>query len=93
MLPVYVPPAGFSAGVGCWRHIGAADAERVAQIYDRAIAETQCLGCGAEAGAACRENDANGRSLPMVDGQWPKMRSFRNRKVHDVRLLKAVDGP
>lgn len=73
-LPVYVPPEGFSAGVGCWRHISAADAERIAVIYDRAVEETRCFGCGAEPGTACRAHDADGGALPMVDGQWPKMR-------------------
>lgn len=92
---VYVPPAGFSAGVGCWRHISASDAERTAGIYDRVVGETSCPGCGAEAGTECRdsENDGDRRPFTPVDGQWPRMRSFQGRKVHDLRLAGSVASP
>lgn len=90
-LPVYVPPQGFSAGVGCGRHINEADAQRVARIYDQAVEGTPCRGCGAAAGISCLLNSEAGR-LSMVDGQWPHERSFKGRKVHDVRLIQAVDG-
>lgn len=80
--PVYMP--GDSPGPACWRHLTTGEGSAVEDVYDLAVAQHSCAGCGATPGAACELDEPS--RLNMVDGKWPLTRAFRGRKVHKNRL-------
>jgi hypothetical protein len=80
-VPVWMPGQGFADGAPCYRHMTEAETEQACAIYDAAVAAHLCPGCDAPAGTACN----NDRAVP-VDGAWPRIRSYRGRRVHDARL-------
>lgn len=87
-LPVYLPPHGHQSGQPCYLHQTPAEQADAIAVYDTAVAEHACPGCDAEAGVTCRVPDNNDYPRTnLVNGAWPRLRSFKGRKVHDVRLL------
>lgn len=80
-VPVWFPGEGFSDGTPCYRHMTDEETEQACALYDAAVALHACPGCGAPAGKKCGED-----RITPVDGAWPRLRSYRGRRVHDARL-------
>jgi hypothetical protein len=85
-LPIYAPGLGRHGGLGCWRHVSAAEKAAVERAYVQAITDHDCPGCIATAGRACHTGEDAAPYLRLVDGEWARVRSYRDHKVHDARL-------
>lgn len=82
--PVYWPGRGRVAG--CNRHMTVDEKTELQASWDSIERKNDCPGCTATAGQACKE-DAD--KLRVVNGDWPRTRSFAGKKMHDVRLQIA----
>lgn len=76
-------------GLPCSRHATEAEAAEIAEVYDAAVEQRACPGCDAAAGERCWTGPDAAAHLRLVDGEWVKVRSFRGRKVRDLRLAAA----
>lgn len=84
---VYWPGLGHAGAPACWTHVTADERTALESIYDSARDLYPCPGCGAGPGRACSEDAAR---LVLVNGRWPKVKSFSKRRVHTVRLDLAA---
>lgn len=77
----YWPLRGYSGS--CARHLEQAEAALLTEMYDRAIANVDCPGCGRVAGKSCSQE---AREVRAIDGQWPSLKAFNSRRLHTARL-------
>jgi hypothetical protein len=84
--PLYAPGLGWHGGLGCWRHVTTAEKASVERAYVQAVADNDCPGCIATAGRPCHVGEDAARYLRLVDGEWARVRSYGDHKVHDARL-------
>ncbi|SFR71711.1 hypothetical protein SAMN04488591_3115 [Microbacterium azadirachtae] len=80
---VFWPGVDQQDSPACYRHLTPTASAVLADLYDSAVAKQECRGCLAAAGNPCKEE---GRDIRAVDGRWPNIRSFKKRRVHQVRL-------
>lgn len=79
--PVFWPGRGRVAG--CNRHMTGAEKADLQASWENVERIKACPGCTATAGQACKDT---AEDLRVVDGEWPRTRSFAGKKLHDVRL-------
>jgi hypothetical protein len=60
----------------CARHLEQAEATLLTEMYDRAIANVDCPGCGRVAGRSCSQQ---ARDLRTLDGRWSSLKAFNSR--------------
>ncbi|WP_159600057.1 hypothetical protein [Agromyces humi] len=86
---VYWPGRSHAEAPACWKHLAPEEAASLEQLYDRAIAGYACPGCIATPGEDCSQEASE---LKLIDGRWPRVKSFRGRRVHPARLDASVGG-
>lgn len=86
--PVYLPVD--NAATHCYGHLFGDELDRTNHIWDTAINAYACPGCTASLGKMCSQE---ARDLKMVDGRWPRIRTFKGRAVHKERLDLTVTHP
>jgi hypothetical protein len=92
--PLYAPGAGWKGGLGCWRHVTGAEKAALDRAYAQAIAEHDCPGCVGKAGKSCHTGEDAARYMRLLaNGEWAKVRSYGDYKVHDARLDLVEFGP
>ena len=77
----YWPLRGYSGS--CARHLEQAEATLLTEMYDRAVKNVDCPGCGRVAGKSCSQQAGD---LRAIDGRWPSLKAFNSRQLHTVRL-------
>lgn len=80
-IPVHWPGRGRIAG--CNTHLTSEEKANLQEVWDGIESDHGCPGCPSGPGETCNE-DAS--TLVVVDGQWPRIRHFSGRRLHDVRL-------
>jgi hypothetical protein len=79
--PAYWPLRGYSGS--CARHLEQSEVTLLTEMYDRAIANVDCPGCGRAAGKTCSQE---ARDIRTVDGRWATLKAFNSRQLHTARL-------
>lgn len=80
-VPVYWPGRGRNSA--CGRHLTDDEKSSLEDVWSGIEQSRECPGCTAQPGKACSE-DAS--ALVLVNGEWPRIRSFAGRRMHDARL-------
>lgn len=80
-IPVYWPGRGRDSA--CNRHLSDQEKASLDNVWAGIETSHACPGCPAQAGQPCSEEASE---LVLVDGEWPRIRNFAGRKMHDVRL-------
>lgn len=80
-IPVYWPGRGRDSA--CTRHLSADEKTSLEKVWADIEATHDCPGCSAMSGQPC---SLEASDLVLVDGEWPRIRAFNGRQVHDARL-------
>lgn len=80
-VPVYWPGRGRDSA--CTRHLTPEEKRTLEDLWSEIERIYSCPGCLSPAGKPCSE-DAEPQVLPS--GDWPRIRGFAGRKMHDARL-------
>jgi hypothetical protein len=84
-IPVYWPGRGRDSA--CTRHLTPEEKSSLEKVWSVIERAYSCPGCLVDDGQPCSET-AELKVRP--NGQWPRMRSFAGRKMHDARLELGV---
>lgn len=80
-VPIYWPGRGRDSA--CNRHLTDEEWSGLERAWDDIQMAHACPGCPAQPGQPCSEE---GSTLVLVNGEWPRIRNFAPRKMHDARL-------
>lgn len=78
---MYWPGRGRASA--CTRHLTKEEKASLEAIWSAIETAHPCPGCLIDAGQACSES---AELTIRPNGEWPRIRGFAGRKMHDVRL-------
>ncbi|MCP1413579.1 hypothetical protein J3D46_002845 [Paenarthrobacter sp. A20] len=84
-IPVYWPGRGRKTA--CARHLTPEEKLRLEEIWSDIEGSHSCPGCLVAGGQPCSET---AELKVRANGQWPRIRSFAGRKMHDSRLELGI---